>query len=197
MKLNELANVRSGLVLSRKESKSTVDSQTIYYKQINLKCITEKGNIDLDLLDDFYANEKLKFDYLTHTNDIIVRLSYPHTAVLITDEFEGFVIPSHFVIIKVNSNKLLPEYLYWLLNSEGIKKKIQQNNTGSILGTVKPSFFAELNLKPITINQQKLIADIYMTAKNEANLLEQLKQQKEILYKEITNTIYKNAKRGF
>lgn len=195
MKLNELASVRTGLVLSRKQS-SQIDSLPVQYKQLNLKCIIDSGDIDTKVLDEYSASEQLKWDYLTHKGDIVVRLSSPYTAVLITEDTEGLVVPSHFVTIRADGKHLLPEYLFWLLNTEKIKKNILQNNSGSMLGTIKPSYFAELDIKLIPVEKQQIVANINLLAKKEASLLERLKEQKEIYYRELTNKIQKQMRRG-
>ena len=195
MKLNELATVRTGLVLSRKQS-NQLDSMSVKYKQLNLKCIIDSGDIDMNLLDIYIASEHLKWDYLTHRNDLVVRLSNPYTTVLITEEAEGLVIPSHFVTIRADGKHLLPEYLFWLLNTEKIKKDILQNNSGSMLGTIKPSYFAELEIKLIPTEKQLLLANINLTAKKESQLLTKLKEQKGLYYRELTNRIQKQMRRS-
>jgi hypothetical protein len=195
MKLSELASVRTGLVLSRKQS-NHVDNVAVQYEQLNLKCIIDSGDIDIELLDIFIAAERLKWDYLTHKGDVVVRLSSPYTAVLITEECEGLVVPSHFVTIRADGKHLSPEYLFWLLNTEKIKKNIMQNNSGSMLGTIKPSFFAELDIKLIPIEKQHLVANINLLAKKESKLLEMLKEQKGIYYRELTKTIQKQMGKG-
>lgn len=194
MKLGELANVRTGLVLSRKQFEPTNNTK-VKYKQLNLKSILESGNIDISQLDIFIANENLKWEYLTHEGDIIVRLSHPYTAVLITKENEGLIIPSHFVTIRTNRNRLLPEYLCWLLNTQHIKNDISQNNSGT-LGTIKPTYFAELTIHEISISSQQKVANVNFMAKIEVQLLEKLIEQKRLYYKLLTNEIQKDMRRG-
>jgi restriction endonuclease S subunit len=196
MKLKDCANIRTGLVLSRKQANEVTGTNSISYKQLNLKCIMENGEIDVSLLDNYQANIRLRLEYLTHIDDVIIRLSHPYTAVIIGEQTEGIVISSHFVVIRTNKNQLIPQYLFWLLNRDSIKKSILQNNSGSILGTIKSSFFSELNIKRISLDKQKQIALINELSKKEIALLYQLVEQKRILTKQLTNQIYKNLKRG-
>lgn len=194
MKLKEIASVRSGLVLSRKQCDNTEDS--IYkYKQLNLRSIISTGYIDLSELDDYSASEKLKWEYLTHKGDLIIRLSNPYTAILIDDFEKGLVIPSHFVIIRANLEHILPEYLFWLLNTDKIKKNIIQNNSSNMIGAIKPSFFSELEIDMLPLNKQRVIANINLAGKNEIDLLVKLSEQKQIYYKELTNKIQKEMRR--
>ena len=43
-------------------------------------------------------------EYLTHTGDVVIRLTAPYTAVLITEQLEGYVIPSSFVVVRTNKS---------------------------------------------------------------------------------------------
>ena len=117
MKLQDLASVRSGLVLSRKQAKEPSEYR---YPLINLRCIQQEGTIQLKEADIYEAKEPLKEEYLSQSGDIIVRLTAPYTAVLIDETTSGMVVSSNFVVIRVEDKSLLPEYLFWLLNTEKI-----------------------------------------------------------------------------
>ena len=77
MKLRDLAIVRSGLVLSRKQSKEQTNYQ---YPLLNLRCIQPEGTVNLNEADIYMATEPLKEEYLSQKNDIIIRLTAPYTA---------------------------------------------------------------------------------------------------------------------
>ena len=74
MKLQDLASVRSGLVLSRKQSKEPVGYP---YRSINLRAIQSDASINLSEVDVYQAKEPLKSEYLSQKGDIIVRLTTP------------------------------------------------------------------------------------------------------------------------
>ena len=115
MKLRDLASVRSGLVLSRKQSKEPTNDR---YPLINLRCIQQEGIIDLTRQTSTRQKSRLKDEYLSQRGDIVVRLTAPGTAVLIDDTTAGMVISSNFVVIRTEDGLLLPEYLFWLLNTQ-------------------------------------------------------------------------------
>ncbi|MBQ3782005.1 MAG: hypothetical protein II838_01010 [Lachnospiraceae bacterium] len=194
MKLAELANINTGLVTARKQAKRT-DQEIIKYRTLNLKAICEKGYIDDKLVEEFEANERIKPVYLTKVGDVVVRLTFPFTAVLIDGEHENLIIPSHFVVIRVEKEKLLPEYLYWLLNTERVKQELQQNINSTTIGTVKPMSYAELNIEQITLQEQAQVGELYMLAKKELYLLDQIMGQKELYYKEAINRIQKEMRK--
>ena len=197
MKLLDCAAIRTGLVLARKEAKGEFGTYPVKYKQLNLKCIQTNGLIDTTLLEDFETNERLGHKYLTQSDDIVIRLSYPYTAVLINEENRGLVIPSHFAVIRVISDKLLPRYLLWLLSREKTKNALTKNTTGFFIGTIRASLLGELDIAEIPLEKQMRIANFYELAQREVLLLQKLAEQKEILNTQLLSNQYKESKRGY
>ena len=193
MKLQSLAGVRSGLVLSRKQSKEPTDYR---YPLINLRCIQQEGNIDLHKADIYEAKELLKEEYLSRQGDIVVRLTAPYTAVLIDDTTSGMVISSNFVVIRIEDKRLLPEYLFWLLNTQKVKHKIYENTTSNMLGAIKAKFLMDFELVLLPIEVQQKIAQLNLLAKKESQLLKELAAEKEKLYSSLLDQEYKREKRG-
>lgn len=179
VKLSEVSSVRSGLVLSRKLAREGTQKS---YQLLTLRSINSDGYIDLDKTDVFDAKEELAKEYLTQEGDIVIRLSTPYTAVYIDKASEGIVVSSNFVIIRTDRKALLPEYLYWLLNTEKVKREMFESSSGNMLGAVKAMFFAEYDIDLIPVSQQKKIAEINILARKESRLLIELAKEKERYY---------------
>lgn len=193
MKLGEIASVRSGLVLSRKLAR---ENPVQRYRLLNLRSITPEGYIDLNETDVFDAKETLPREYLSQVGDIVIRLSAPYTAVLIDEETEGMVVSSNFVIVRTDPQELLPEFLYWLLNTSEVKHRMFENSSSNMLGAVKPKFFADYEITPLPIPEQQKIAAINALAKAESKLLRQLANAKEQYYESILHNTYNETKRS-
>lgn len=193
MKLQDLASVRSGLVLSRKQAKGPSEYR---YPLINLRCIQQEGTIQLNEADIYEAKEPLKGEYLSQSGDIIVRLTVPYTAVLIDETTSGMVISSNFVVIRIEDKQLLPEYLFWLLNTQKVKRKIYENTTSNMLGAVKTKFLTDFELTLLPLEDQYKIAQLNLLAKKESQLLKELATEKEKLYSCLLDQAYNRAKKG-
>ena len=191
--MHSLAGVRSGLVLSRKQSKEPTDYR---YPLINLRCIQQEGNIDLHKADIYEAKELLKEEYLSRQGDIVVRLTAPYTAVLIDDTTSGMVISSNFVVIRIEDKRLLPEYLFWLLNTQMVKHKIYENTTSNMLRAINAKFLMDFELVLLPTEVQQKIAQLNLLAKKESQLLKELAAEKEKLYSSLLDQEYKREKRG-
>ena len=94
MNLGEIADIRSGLVLSRKQARAD-SPQAIRYHQLSLRAVKAEGEIAPAELEPYFAKEPLSIDYLTQPNDIVVRLTAPYTAVLIDGTTRNLVITSN------------------------------------------------------------------------------------------------------
>lgn len=193
MKLCNFASVRSGLVLSRKQAK---ESTPYRYALLNLRAIRPEGDIDINQLDVYDAVEALKPEYLTRRGDIIVRLTAPYTAILIDESTSGLVISSNFVVIRTEHQQLLPEYLYWFLNTQQVKQQFYENTTSNMLGAIKAKFLSEFELALLPVEEQRKIAQLHLLAKRESQLLRQLADEKDKYYTGLLDKAYQRVKRG-
>lgn len=192
MKLGTVATIRSGLVLSRKLSR---ELSPFRYPLLNLRAIHPDGYILSDSLEVFYATEPLRQEYLTQQGDIIIRLSIPYTAILIDSDMVGTVVSSNFAIIRLNQGYILPEYLLWLLNTVDTKKIIYESSSSNMLSAVRPTFFAELEILPLTLADQEKVAKLNLLAKKEIRLLKKLADEKERYYAAVIDRTQKGMRR--
>lgn len=197
MILENIATIRTGVVTTRKKATDKTTA-VCEYKLINLKCAAPAGYLDLQYAEVLSVTEQLKSEYFTQMGDILVRLSTPYTAIMITkEEWCGYLVPSHFAIIRVNKNSALPEYILWLLKRESTKQKILQNISGNgAFGTINSKFFNTLPVRNLPLNKQYIIGQMQILSEKEQELLQKLTVQKEIYNKMIVDKIYDSVKRG-
>lgn len=197
MVLNDVAQIRTGVVTARKKS----DEKSVggfEYRLLNLKCVAANGVIQVAQTESFVSAEKLNPDFLTRKGDILVRLSSPYTSLLIQDDEEcGLLVPSHFAIMRANPEIILPEYLLWFLKRESIYQQILQNSSGSsAFGTISSGFLASLKIRVLPLEKQKMLGELQILSEREQELLEKLAKQKKIYNQMMINTIYESVKRG-
>ena len=168
------------------------------YSLINLKCINSSGYLNTTVAEEYLSSEVLKADFFTQKGDILVRLSAPYTAVMIKEDSEcGYLVPSHFAIIRVDKAKALSEYVLWFLKRESTLQKILQNSSGSsAFGTISSGFLASLKIREIPIEKQAVVGKLLLLSEKEQKLLHDLAKQKEIFNRELVNQVYDSFKRG-
>jgi len=193
MNLSDIAEIKTGLVISRK--KAELDPMKTY-KMLTLKSFEDDGWINIEALDDFDSSEILSEQYLTQTNDVVIRLSSPNTAVYITEEETEMVIPSLFIAIRVKSNKVIPAFLAIYLNAQNSKKRLNQVATGSALSIIKTSTLKELEIQLPTIEHQKKVVELNKLIQREKQLLNKLMQEKGNMYNAIIDQVIEGGRKN-
>ena len=185
--LNEFASVRSGLVLSRKKSKG---GEGELYALLTLRSVKEEGVLDMSAVDMYVSTSMLPSVYQTAVGDVVVRLTWPYSAVLIDEQSSGMLVSSHFVIIRPDREKLNPGYLHWVLNRQSTRRLIYENTSANMLNAVRPQFFSELKISLLPMVEQKKIAELQLLTRRERILQEMLMQERSNLAKVLTEKIY-------
>ena len=145
VKLGDISSITTGQVIKRKEARPG-DMDAIQYRILTLKSFDEDGYLVKEELDTFKAIEEIESKYITSKGDIVVRLSMPFTSITIDEESEGILIPSLFVVIRINCNDILPSYLSLYLNSNKMKKQYIREARGSAIQILKTSAFKEFEI---------------------------------------------------
>ena len=185
--LNGFASVRSGLVLSRKKSKG---GEGELYALLTLRSVKEEGVLDMSAVDMYVSTSVLPSVYQTAVGDVVVRLTWPYSAVLIDEQSSGMLVSSHFVIIRPDREKLNPGYLHWVLNRQSTRRLIYENTSANMLNAVRPQFFSELKILLPPMVEQRKIAELQLLTRRERILQEMLMQERSNLAKVLTEKIY-------
>ncbi|NLN14178.1 MAG: restriction endonuclease subunit S [Tissierellia bacterium] len=191
MKLGQIAEIRTGLVLTRKKATLEYEIKNTY-KLLTLKNIEDNGVFNQEVFEDFPSNDQLNEEYLTKEGDVLIRLSAPYTSIYIDKLAVDLLVPSYFSIIRLKSNKYIPEYISWYLNSDMVKKELIKSQTGTAMSTTNNSIISSIDIKDIPIEDQKKIAEIQRLHNRETFLLNSLIKEKEKYYKAITHKLINN-----
>ena len=196
MFLKEVSNIRTGLVTARKQAKGIENENFQEYRLLTLRCIKDNGFLDVGFSEPYAAMEELKKDFLSQEGAILVRLSAPYTAALVEKDLVGYVVPSHFAIIRVDESKVAPGYVLWILRQQSTLKQIYQNVSGTIaFGTINSNFFNDLKIDIIPLEKQRLIGSLLKLAEKEQVLLSELAKSKLEFNKLALEKAYKNFKK--
>ncbi|WP_408955805.1 restriction endonuclease subunit S [Natroniella sp. ANB-PHB2] len=187
MKLGEIAEIQSGLVLSRKRAETEFETVKSY-KIITLKSLVD-GILNLDYIEDFSSVEELSDKYITQKGDVLIRLSEPNTAIYINEILTGYLVPSNFSIIRLKTDNISPEFLALYLNSRRVKREMKISHIGSTIRAIKKSFLSNLEIEEIPLEKQKIVTEIRRLHLKEKSLLKELLEQKEKLYQGVINKV--------
>jgi len=188
LKLKEIAEIRTGLVLSRKKA-DIHDEKYFTYSVVSLKAFSDIGKLMPEQHDDFVAQEILDDEYITQKGDVLVRLREPNLAVYIDDENTGLVVPSHVAIIRTMGSAIVEEYLAHHINSNSVQNQLSIVSKGTTIPMIKTKDLADLKIKLPPLEIQQRIVSWLGLANREIELLDALKTAKNQYKKEILDTI--------
>ena len=173
-KLNELVEIHSGVVLSRKEAPPE-SSNAIPYQRLTLRALSDAGTIQRTELEQYYSREVLDPELFTTVDDVVVRLCTPINPVLIQNEQAGILIPSQLAAIRIKySSALMPSYLRWYLSQGSVLDSLQAAEHGTAQRTIKVKSLLDLELVLPPLQIQEQIAEI-----------DTLSRRREALYREL------------
>ncbi len=188
IKLNDIAEIKTGLVLNRKKADMSKD-QKLYYSVVSLKSFNEDANYDNTFADEFISNEQIKEDYQVKQGDILLRLREPNLAVYIDKKYENLIFSSLMVRVKIKDNRFDPQFIAHYLNSNTVKKALSSELSGTTIPMIKVADVNEIKIPLTNLDKQKKIVEYLKLAHQENELLQNLINQKQKYSKEIFETL--------
>lgn len=188
-KISEIADIQSGLVLSRKAAK---ENMNVYpYQRLTLRSVTEDCLLDISSFETYGACEPIDEQFLTKENDIIVRLFAPVCATLITKDYEGLVVPSQLAIIRLkDSCPYLPGYLSVYLTNQRILENLIEGAGMAAQKIIKVGNIAELEIPCLPMEKQEMISDIANEQLNIIALYKKIIEQESLRTKSVIKDIF-------
>jgi hypothetical protein len=113
----------------------------------------------------------------THPGDLLFAPRSPRLgAVLLGNDVANprTAASSHFYIIRVDRDRLLPEYLVWYLNHPRTQDKLQAENRGTHLPFIPMDVIRRLDIALPSIERQRAIGSIEQLARHERHLAAEL-----------------------
>ena len=181
LKLEQLASLSIGVVFKRYKVDASIKVHT--YKLLTLKSFSAQGWIDESNLEVLYTKKPIHDKYLTKPGDVIIRLSKPFTAIAITKETSGIVVPSLFIRISDISNSLQPDYLMFLLNSQKYHDAFLKVHVGPTFPVLQLRTVKTINIPVVEEEKQALIAQLNNDWIEEKKLETALQEQYEAFRK--------------
>jgi restriction endonuclease S subunit len=191
MLLEEIAEIKMGLVLTRKKAQIEYDIQATY-QLVTLKNIEDEGMFNQQPYVKFESNDGLSDHYFTKEGDVLMRLSHPNTAIFIDKDHEGLLVPSYFAIIEVVNKNFIPQYVSWCLNSDAVKHELERSQSGTRIPSTNKNVLNTLEIKEVSLSKQEKITQIQRLHQKEKWLYAQLTQEKEKYYQSITEKVMRN-----
>lgn len=178
MNLEEIAEIKLGVALNRKKADMDANIKQLY-SVISVKNVEEEGYFNTVPFEIFPSNESLPQRYFSEKGDILMRLTDPNTAVFVSEEQEGLLIPSYFVQIKIIDKRYLPGYVAWYLNSEQTKRELRKVQSGTRVTSTSKKVLGTLDIKELPVDKQQKLIEMTQLHQKEKKLYKRIIKEKE------------------
>ena len=183
LKIKDIADIQIGYQFRKKIEPVTDGTHAL----VQMRDFNDHNNLNYSELSRVKLAE-LPDKYLVNQNDVLF-LSRGHSnfAFPITDPLESTIAASYFFILKVRSDKVLPEYLAWYINqspAQGYLHNIARRGTHMPL--IPKSIFENLKVYVPDIETQKNIIELNGLLNREKELLERLLEKRSLLIRSLS-----------
>ena len=188
--LNKIAEIKTGLVLSRK--KAEVHSPYGHsYKIVSLKSFNENALFDDTFADEFISSEKISDEYKVSRGDVLLRLREPNFAVYIDKDYDDLIFSSLMVRIRVKSAKFDPHFVAHYLNSSAVKRALAPDVSGTTIAMIGVASINNIKIPAINLQTQNKIVKYLNLARQESEILQNLIAAKQKYHKSIFENLIK------
>jgi len=190
IKLNDIAEIKTGLVLSRKKAEAHTPSE-YSYKIVSLKSFAENAIYDNSFADEFISNEQINDDYKVSLGDVLLRLREPNFAVYIDKDYDDLIYSSLMVRIRVKSDKFDPHFVAHYLNSSAVKRTLAPDVSGTTIAMIGVASLNNIKIPLVNLQTQYKIVKYLNLVRQESEILQNLAAQKQRYHKSIFENLIK------
>ncbi|MDY5050044.1 MAG: restriction endonuclease subunit S, partial [Candidatus Mucispirillum faecigallinarum] len=134
--LKDICEIWSGVKLGRLKKTNIISFSDITYKVLTFKAIDENGNIDNNEIEEISDINNDVSKYIIKHGDIVVGFSIPVKVFYARYLDSNIIATSHFAVIRLCDNMIIPEYLYNYLENYFRYSKKYISNTGIFAITI-------------------------------------------------------------
>jgi len=165
-KQNTFGNIKGltfvgGQITSRVEANPEKDDKSIGKILVIPPKAIQNGKIEHDELYEMEYKTEIDEKKLTHTGDIVVKLSTPYDVAYITEKDAGLLVTSFCIIIRNRSKDVSSEYLTAFMNSGVYRKQVLSKVSGAAVPLLTMSKIKEVQIKMLSMDEQKQVAEYY------------------------------------
>ncbi|GJM35123.1 MAG: hypothetical protein DHS20C18_41240 [Saprospiraceae bacterium] len=134
------------------------------------------------LIRDIPMDTRVAKHLLVHNDLLLIAKGKYNQLCIYKEDFGPAVASSVFFVIRLQSEKILPEFLMWYFNSRRIQLKLTRKNKGTSIPSIAKSVVTEMEIPVPELATQQKILDIHQLWSREQQLARQLLQEKEQFY---------------
>ena len=190
---DKLVAVVGGQIMSRITANPDAGDEVVETRKVLIpKSISADGSIDIAVLPEEDLKVEADPKKTTKAGDIVMKLSPPYDAGLVTEATQGCLVPSFCAIIRPTSDVDV-QYLLAFMNSTLCKNQLQSQVSGSVMTVLSVGKVKNVNMPLPPIDEQRKIGQRYMESQRKLSIIRQIAQleskRNDIVFKELERSI--------
>lgn len=177
-------SIIGGQITSRVEDKSGASNESI---NVLIPKAISHGSVEHKNLGDLIIKGELDPKKVTQEGDIVIKLSTPYDACIITKDDEGLLVPSFCAIIRCYEENIDKGYLVAYLNSDVCSSQIKNLVSGASMAILSTGTLKKVNLIIPNLDRQKELSKNYLNTLRKEQLLNKII---ELEYEKLNSEIY-------
>ena len=191
--LSELVTVVGGQIMSRITANTDAGDEVCETRKVVVpKSINADGTIDVSVMPEEALKVEADPKKLTVPGDIVMKLSPPYDAGLVTEETKGCIIPSFCAIVKC-PQKMDVRYLLAFMNSATCKEQLQGQVSGSVMTVLSVGKVKNVDIPFPPIEEQEQIGQRFMETQRKLSIIRQIAQleskRNDIVFRDLERSI--------
>ena len=177
MRLSEIATIHSGHLFRKRIEHDNSGKIAV----IQARDLQEDNSINWSQL--FTVNlNKFRDDCVVRDRDVLFRSRGNYfTATCIESVDRESIASSQFYILRIKSDKALPFYLTWYINSKRAQQYFAQHSAGTGIKHVNKTTLSGLDIPLADLEAQNHIVELNRLQKKEQSLVDLIKDKREKL----------------
>lgn len=191
--LDNAVVVVGGQIMSRVTANSDAGDEIVETRKVLVpKSINPDGTIDVSVMPEEELKVEADGKKVTEVGDIVMKLSPPYDAGLVTEESKGCLVPSFCAIIKPASNVDV-HYLLAFMNSALCKNQLQSQVSGSVMTVLSVGKVKNVSMPVPSIEEQQKIGQRYMETQRKLSIIRKISllesKRNDIVFKELEKLV--------
>jgi len=191
--IDKLGIIVGGQIMSRVTANPDAGDEIVESRRVLVpKSINADGSIDVTVMPEEDLKVEADPKKVTEVGDIVMKLSPPYDAGLVTDASQGCLVPSFCAIVKPSSDVDI-HYLLAFMNSALCKNQLQSQVSGSVMTVLSVGKVKKVNMPIPPIEEQRKIGKRYMESQRKLSIIRQIafleSKRNDIVFKELEKSI--------
>ena len=187
--LDKLVAVVGGQIMSRVTANPDAGDEVVETRKVLIpKSINSDGSIDVSVMPEEHLKVCADPKKISEAGDIVMKLSPPYDAGLVTETSQGCIVPSFCAIIKPSS-EVDVQYLLAFMNSTLCKNQLQSQVSGSVMTVLSVGKVKNVNMPTPPIEEQRKIGQRFMESQRKLSIIRQIalleSKRNDIVFREL------------